>query len=168
MKVCQLLPRIPRRFLLFVLLFSSVELFSACSEAVLGAGQQQSEAIAFRTIGKGSLRADDIPPQQIVFLSKESWRLFWKQYGLEETPAIDFTDDMVVAIFLGEKPNAGYNLEIQKVALRAAGGAEVEFMEYLPNPDSEYAAVLVYPHDVVIFQRVEGEILFQGAQSRRD
>lgn len=109
------------------------------------------------------LKANLIPAQKIIFYKKEQWKDFWIKYGSGIEPQIDFEKYIVAGIFLGEKPNPGYGVEITKVK-KVNNKIEVKFTEYLPNPNLDYPSVLVYPYDIVYFLKAERKIIFSGSQ----
>ncbi len=116
--------------------------------------------------GEFELKANLIPAQRIISHNEEQWSDFWAKYGTGIEPQIDFEKYIVAGIFLGEKPNPGYGVEITKVK-KVNNKIEVKFTEYLPNPNLDYPSVLVYPYDIVYFPKAKGNIIFSGSQKVR-
>lgn len=69
-------------------------------------------------------------PAQIVFRHGESWNPFWEKalapYSsrLQKIPTIDFTKDMVIAVFMGEKPAPYYEIEIVSTQIEPQANPE--------------------------------------------
>ena len=79
--------------------------------------QPTPPAPALRTLGKGPMSAID-EPRQVTVRSAAEWAALWKENGASEpVPAVDFSREMVVGVFLGSRPTAGYGVEI----VRAVG-----------------------------------------------
>ena len=54
---------------------------------------------------------------QLVIRNQDQWNVFWKRHSSTDdnpapAPVVDFDREMVVGIFLGEKPTGGYEVEI--------------------------------------------------------
>lgn len=113
------------------------------------------------------LKANLIPAQRIIFHNEEQWNDFWAKYGSGIEPQIDFKNSIVTGIFLGEKPNPGYGVELANIK-KVNNKIKVEFIEYLPNPNLDYPQVLSYPHSMFYFPKVKGEFIFSGSKKVRE
>ena len=84
-----------------------------------------------RSIDKGLDSQVDTPRQATVRTAAE-WDALWRLHGGERTrPAVDFGKEMVVAVFLGSRPTAGFSVEI--VGTRDDGPAlVVQYRETRP------------------------------------
>jgi hypothetical protein len=57
-----------------------------------------------------------------VFRHTDKWQLFWERalaplsHRLAKTPQVDFDKDMVVGVFMGEKPYPHYEIEIRSIS----------------------------------------------------
>ena len=62
-----------------------------------------------------------VEPRYAVFRHGDKWASFWQQalapYAkkLEKIPKVDFAKDMVVGVFMGEKPDPYYEIEIRSI-----------------------------------------------------
>ena len=65
-----------------------------------------------RTIDKGDhSNMDDAA--QVVAKTEQEWQQLWQKHTPDRPrPAVDFSKEMVVGVFLGSRPTAGYILEI--------------------------------------------------------
>ena len=120
-----------------------------------------AEIIDFKHLKTLSLRIEEVSPQEVIFSTKGSWIQFWNKYGEGEVPHVNFSQSIIAGIFLGEKPSPGYGVEIVGIQ-KIENQTEIQFVEYLPNPDLGYAAVLVYPYDLVVFPKTEGRFTFHS------
>jgi hypothetical protein len=116
-----------------------------------------------RTLGKGPMSAITRPRQAAV-RSEAEWVALWKENGAgAPMPAVDFTREMVVGVFLGTRPTGGYGVEIVRV-VGGGGALVVEYVESAPRPDAITAQVLTAPYhlaaipardEMVTFRKVE-------------
>jgi hypothetical protein len=115
---------------------------------------------------QGSVKEEDaIPAQERVFCDSESWHAFWAKYSKDEPPEVDFKTHQVAAVFLGAKPNSGYGVEIDRVTYDPKKKQTViHVIELLPDPKMGYAAVIVYPSDLVVFPAHPGNVRFARDQ----
>jgi hypothetical protein len=105
-------------------------------------------AVPVRSIDKGILSQIDTARQASVRSAAE-WSTLWTQHaGDRARPAVDFGKEMVVAVFLGTRPTAGFSVEI--VGAREEGAAlVVSYRETRPQPGSVAAQVLTSPYHFV-------------------
>ena len=74
-------------------------------------------------------------------------------------PAIDFNTQMVVGVFLGSKPSAGYDVEV--VGVRSEGDAlVVEYVQKQPGRGTMAAQILTEPYHFVAVAKHPGPIRF--------
>lgn len=100
--------------------------------------------------------------KQAVARTPAEWAALWRQHAGDRAPLprIDFTKRIVVAVFLGTRPTAGYAAEVS--GTKAAGKALiVEWREDRPKPGNILAQVMTSPSHLVSIPRFEGEITFQ-------
>ena len=74
----------------------------------------QTPAPPPRTVDKGDFsNVDD--SKQVVVRSDGEWRTLWRQHaGERPMPAMDFGKEIVVGVFMGSRPTAGYDIAITK------------------------------------------------------
>lgn len=107
-----------------------------------------TNTVPMRSIDKGVMSNMD-DGRQASARSVEEWAKLWNQHAGERTrPSVDFTREVVAAVFLGTRPTAGFSIEIVRV--RQEGVAlVVEYKETRPAPDSVAAQVLTSPYHIV-------------------
>ncbi len=109
-------------------------------------------SLPMRTIDKG-MTSDMDAPRQASARSVEEWSRLWMQHAGERTrPSFDFSKDVVVAVFMGTRPTAGFGVEIVRV--REEGPTlVVSYKETRPAPDSVTAQILTSPFHIVAVPR---------------
>jgi hypothetical protein len=103
---------------------------------------------------------------QMVARNETEWAALWKAHAGEARPApkVDFDTSMVVAVFLGSRPSAGFSVRItgtrpQEQAL------VVEFEEKRPGRGDITAQVLTSPAAIASIPKFAGEIRFEKKPS---
>jgi len=112
------------------------------------------EAPSARTIDKGDQSNVDQAKQVLVRTDAE-WTTLWRQHRPDKPrPAIDFSKEMVVGLFMGSRPNAGFSTAV--VSATAANGVlTVRYSDKAPAPGSISAQVLTFPYHLVAIPRAD-------------
>jgi hypothetical protein len=137
--------------------------FSAASLliAALAAAQvtPPGGAAALARIAKGDMSGVQTMRQVTVRTTAE-WQKLWKEHSPDEKmPAVDFNSHMVVGIFLGSKPSAGYQVEI--LSVRPEGNElVVEYAQKQPGRGMMSAQMLTEPYDLVAVPKHAGPVRF--------
>lgn len=77
--------------------------------------------------------------------------------GIPEPPQVDFETQVVVAVVLGERPNGGYDVGVDRVMFDdEAGEMRVEFTETEPGDGCAVTQVLTSPY-VLVAVDTQGE-----------
>ena len=117
------------------------------------------QTIAFTSVARGmSSHIDEA--RQTVVRSAAEWQALWKTHSSQAPPKVDFDTSIVVAVFLGTRPTAGYSVQITAVR-RTASGAVVEYVERKPPSSGMRAQVLTSPFDMVAIPRDVQKIEFK-------
>lgn len=79
--------------------------------------------ILFTTIAQGSSSGYQ-KAGQLIIDTAEQWEQLWQEHTSDvippsETPSINFSEHLVIAVFSGEKPTSGYEVTIVSVATEA-------------------------------------------------
>jgi len=104
----------------------------------------------------------------MVFRDAESWEAFWNRYCMVITgegnklpaPEVDFSAQMLVGVFSGEKPTGGYSISIQRV-LEGPKTIIVEYQEKSPPPDVMVTMALTYPCQIIAVSRSDKSVEFK-------
>jgi hypothetical protein len=112
----------------------------------------KTKPVAFQTIVKGS-RSGVREPLQIAIRIQAEWDALWKRHVSIETnpppsPAIDFNKEIVIGVFLGEKPTGGYDVEIIR-AEQSDGALVIHYREKSPLPGGIVIQALTQPFHII-------------------
>ena len=123
---------------------------------------QNSASPTFRVVEAGTRSLIDRPRQAVVRTDAE-WQQLWRDHaGDHALPPVDFSREMIVALFLGTRPTAGYAVDV--IAVREdAGGLVVECRETKPGPGRITAQVLTMPFVIAAVPKRGGEVRFETA-----
>jgi hypothetical protein len=127
-------------------LFSHLFITMALMCAPAGAAPR---AQASRTLAEGSLSAIGRPLRQVVRTQAE-WAKLWKAHGRgeEAPPKVDWSKEMVVAVFAGSRPTGGYKVKVGQ-ARPLKGKLRVAVVEQVPPPGSVAIQVITSPFHMV-------------------
>lgn len=107
-----------------------------------------------RTIEKGDQSNID-GARQVFVRSDAELRQLWQQHAPERAlPKVDFTREMVVAVFMGSRPNAGFSTAVVSTTA-AAGVLMVRYSETKPSPGAVTAQVLTFPYHIVAIPKAD-------------
>ena len=120
----------------------------------------QTPPPAVRTVVKGPMSGIE-EPRQVAVRSAGEWAALWKMHeATAQMPAVDFTREMVVAVFAGSRPTGGYSVEIVR-AVGNTGTLVVEYVESAPAAGSVAAQLLTAPYHLAAIPKHDGEVRFQ-------
>jgi protease stability complex PrcB-like protein len=118
---------------------------------------------AVRTIARGGQSNVD-SPRQVVARTQSEWAALWKMHDYDRpAPSVDFPREMVVAVFMGSRPTAGYAVEIVSAAERN-GALVVAYRERNPAPGAIAAQVLTFPFHIAALPAFAGDVKFEKVQ----
>jgi PrcB C-terminal len=101
-----------------------------------------------RTIAKGD-QSNIETATHIVARTEADWIDLWRRHaGDRDRPPVDFTREMVVGVFMGTRPNAGFSTTIIS-SLEVKGVLVVRYTETIPPRDAVTAQVLTSPYHLV-------------------
>jgi PrcB C-terminal len=120
--------------------------------AAADTGMKSTIQIPFQTVAKGS-RSGMRETSQIVIRSQAEWDALWKRHVSIETnppppPVIDFNKQIVIGVFLGEKPTGGYDVEIIR-AEQTDGALVIHYREKNPAPGGIVIQALTQPFHII-------------------
>ena len=138
-------------------LWSAICLSLVCAAVAVAA---QAPKPGFTTIAKGDASGQQLA-KQVTVRSAAEWKALWKEHSpTEKMPEIDFTKSMVVGIFLGSKPSAGYGVEIVNVRTQDAA-LVVEYVQTQPAKGTMAAQILTEPFHLVSVPIHSGTVRFE-------
>jgi hypothetical protein len=114
----------------------------------------KTTAGAPRTIEKGDQsNVDDA--KQVLVRTEAEWTRLWQQHNPDRPkPAVDFSKEMVVGVFMGSRPNAGFSTAITS-AMAANGALIVHYNETMPGPGAVTAQILTFPYHLVAIGKAD-------------
>ena len=119
--------------------------------------------VAFETVDQG-VHSGIREERRAVIRDGAAWAALWAEHTRGQHPApavppLDFTQEMVVGYFWGEKPTAGYRVELTEVVAEA-GRLVVRVEVGPPPPGAPVVQVLTQPHHLVRLPRSELPVEF--------
>jgi protease stability complex PrcB-like protein len=102
--------------------------------------------------------------QQSVAKTAAEFQTLWQRHAPgRPVPTVDFTKNMVVAVFLGSRPSGGFAAEITGVT--SEGDATiVRWTERKPGPGQMASQVMTAPAFMATVPRREGPVRFEKAE----
>ena len=109
----------------------------------------QASGVPMKTIDQGTQsRVDEA--RTVVVRSDEEWAKLWRAHAPEKPrPPVDFSHDMVLGVFLGTRPTAGYGVEIVGTGEQPADSFVVQYRVASPARDAMTAQVITTPYHLV-------------------
>jgi hypothetical protein len=140
---------------------------SAIAAVVASVTMLSAAEVPFTSIARGQVSAQE-SPRQVVARTPAEWQVEWNNHSpAEKLPVVDFARNMVVGVFLGTQPSAGYNVEI--VGVKTDGDAlVVEYVRRQPGRGQMAAQILTQPFHLVSVPRHEGTVRFVAVSSIGD
>ena len=112
------------------------------------------EAPHTRTIEKGD-QSNVEDAKQVLVRTEAEWTKLWQQHNPDRPrPKVDFAKEMVVAVFMGSRPNAGFSTTITS-ALAANGALVVRYKETMPAAGAVSAQILTFPYHIVAIAKAD-------------
>ena len=137
-----------------IILVLAVMVAQSPAERKAGLNAMILEAPSTRTIEKGDQSNVDDAKQALVRTEAE-WTRLWNQHAPNHPrPRVDFSKEMVVAVFMGSRPNAGFSTTITS-AMSANGALVVRYKETTPGPGTVSAQILTFPYHIVAIAKAD-------------
>jgi hypothetical protein len=112
------------------------------------------------TVAQGGMSNIEEPRQAVVRTAAE-WQALWKQHDPGGTaPPVDFSQSIVVAVFVGSRPTTGFTVDIMAVKTEE-NRTVVEYRERQPPRDAFVAQVITSPFHAVRIPSTAGSIEFR-------
>ena len=120
--------------------------------AALFAAAILQNSLPMRSLDQGQESRVDVA-KQVTARTVDEWDALWKQHGSGRArPSVDFSKEVVAAVFLGSRPSAGFNVQI--IGARQDGTAlVVSYKETRPAPDALTAQVITSPYHIVAISK---------------
>lgn len=124
----------------------------------------QLQEVRFETVDSQQYSGVEIS-EQVVARSAAEWSLLWQKHmQFRERhsipPAVDFSRQMILAVFLGRRPNGCYSVNIERVRLEE-GTVVVEYRENVPFGNAFCIYAMTNPSHIVAVPRTEAPVDFR-------
>ena len=126
---------------------------------VLTAPQTAPQDLVPTTIAEGT-DSGITSARQVVIRTADEWRTLWAAHRSESTPQVDFSRSIVVGVFLGSRPTAGFRVEITGATVQG-DQAIVRFVEHLPAADAILAQIITAPFHLIALPSAVRTVRFQ-------
>ena len=104
---------------------------------------------------------------EFVIKDQDSWNAFWKEHeGLNDNPppAVDFTQQMVLAMMLGDRPTTNYSVETKDVRLNPSDDGtihmDVNYFEHTPGKNCAVGNIVTDPYQIIVAPLFDGTVIF--------
>ncbi len=107
--------------------------------------------VDFTTISSGTGGGAKQPSRSVV-TGPEDWEelrgSFQHSQELPEDPEIDWEEEMIIAVFMGEQRTGGYRIEIDELT-QTNGELSVQIKRSEPEPGQPVTQALTYPYHII-------------------
>ena len=107
-----------------------------------------------RTIEKGDQsRIEDA--KQVLVRTDAEWTRLWQQHAPDHPrPSVDFSKEMVVGVFMGSRPNAGFSITVTSTTA-VNGALNVRYTETTPRAGAITAQILTFPYHLIAIPKAD-------------
>lgn len=119
-----------------------------------------TQLVDFRTLGQDT-RTQITTPRKLVIRDSAAWEQLWKEAAGSDVkpPAVDFSKEMVIGVFLGAKPNGCYGTGIASIS-KQANRLIVRHVDSVPGPAVFCTMAIVFPGHMVAVPRSDLPVEF--------
>jgi hypothetical protein len=130
-----------------------------------------TDPVPFETIEQGDSSALEESLERVIRKPNE-WETFWKQHKSKQSappplPAVDFTHESIIAVFIGARSNGGYFAEITGI-VRELNRLVVIYREVVAGRNCLINAIVTQPYHIVKLKRIDQPVLFHRQSEIRD
>jgi hypothetical protein len=131
--------------------------------AVASTAVAQGQAIKWRGYKSGQMSRIEKEATRVMY-SQADFQLYWAELTGEPPSRaprdINWNDEILIAVNLGNRPSLGYGVTIQSVERTRPNEIRVTYIERTPAGNLSGAAI-GSPYDIVRMDRVAGNIIFE-------
>jgi len=149
---------------IFILFFS---LLTACNSApTLDEDTGDNPNVAFKIIAKGQ-HSNISLANQLVIKNRADWLQLLKINGdtsiinkkNSKSFAIDFSDNIVIALFAGQQPTGGYSIGVSHIK-KVNDNLFVTLSFTEPNKNDNVSLALSQPYIFLSTEKIDGKVIF--------
>jgi hypothetical protein len=125
--------------------------------ALLGMIAAAGAAEAARSLAEGPY-SGIMKAQRRLVKTEAEWTKLWQEHQSNRVgadtkpPKVDWSKEMVLAVFLGSRPSGGYGVKVVEIAPEK-GRLAVKLVERKPDPGMMSAAVITSPFHIVAVKK---------------
>lgn len=126
--------------------------------------QDGPRELPFATVEQGQQSAQT-ERGEVVIRDAESWAELWSlvhagREPIPDLPQVDFTREIAVAAFMGQRTTGGHSIEIQR-AVETDEEILLVVRESSPPPDAMTTQVMTSPYHIIRMERTDKEIVWE-------
>ena len=119
--------------------------------------------MAFETVAQEASSGHD-EAKNYVITDEAGWLGVWEkitsnQFPQSPPPAIDFENNVLIGVFMGQRSSGGYGVEITKV-VDQGGSVDVQYTEYSPGRTCIVTQALTAPYHVIKIAKTNAPVQF--------
>lgn len=105
-------------------------------------------------------------PDEVVVRDTETWERVWQSLPTrQDAPSVAFGETMMVGVFVGNRPTAGYRVEVTGVRLEG-DALVVSWREVTPAPGATVSQTVTTPFALAAVTRHDGPVRFEKVASQ--
>lgn len=106
-----------------------------------------SKQIGFTAIEQGSM-CNIKKTDYYIIQTKAEWSAHWAKHSRDESapPKVDFRNNVVVAIYMGQKSSAGFSIEVDRIE---DNGTDLIIHTKTERPTGFAATVMTQPFSII-------------------
>lgn len=143
--------------LIFILIFLSM---SGCKRQQTSPLTQTSEPKSIEI--ENEFRSDYggvREKKEVVITDAETWQSVWQDLNsvrepMPELPQVDFSSQMILAVFMGEQRSGGYGINIDNI-YKKDDDLFVKIVEKKPDPKGGVTLALTHPYHIVVIPKIK-------------
>ncbi|MCX5719148.1 MAG: protease complex subunit PrcB family protein [Nitrospirae bacterium] len=120
----------------------------------------------FTTIAKGDF-CGHFEAKNYVIIDNNDWQNLWSKASFSlpaaqrpALPVIDFTQEMIIAVFQGGQNSMGYSIKIVRI-VEEEKALRVSVEETRPGSNCVTAATITEPYHIIKLKKTNKEIIFK-------
>ena len=134
-----------------------------CEKGEQATDQETERHIEFITVEQGTF-SGVTDHRLVAVIDQSAWETLWSKHASKvlpspEVPKVDFSADMVIAVFDGEKSTGGFSIEIVSIA-ETSTKRVVRVVSRIPAPDAMVTMALTQPFHIVTVKLTDKRIEF--------
>ena len=115
--------------------------------------------VPFTVLAQGSFSGFSMQPDDVVVLRKSQFERLWAQHAGTTPPAVDFAQESVIAVFMGNMPTGGFSVSVAHVE---TDGTQISvFVDNMsPGPKCNVIQVNTNPFVIVKVPKISLPVIF--------